>query len=90
MQNKLRMKKLDLYKGLNRFFNEFMERNKLIFAKLKDSVNVKENTLLDSLEHLKKKVSLFYNEEEMINDASAFNSFVKKTDMELRKGNNKK
>jgi hypothetical protein len=85
MQNKLKMKKLELSNGLDRFFNEFIERNKLIFAKLKDSVNLKENTLVSSLENLKRKVSLFYNEQQMMTDASAFNPNIHNVDLNLRK-----
>jgi len=85
MQNKLRMKKLELNNGLNKFFDEFLQRNKLIFAKLKDSVNVKENTLVDTLQNMKRKVSLFYNEQELINDSTTFNSNIKKLDINLRK-----
>ena len=85
MRNKLRTKKLELNNGLDKFFYEFIERNKLIFAKLKDSVNVKENTLISSLDNLKRKVSLFYNEELMIRDSSAFNSNIKNIDLNLRR-----
>lgn len=85
MQNKLKMKKLELNNGLDRFFNEFIDRNKLIFAKLKDSVNLKENTLVSSLENLKRKVSLFYNEQQMMSDASAFNPNIRNVDLNLRK-----
>jgi hypothetical protein len=85
MRNKLRTKKLELNNGLDKFFYEFIERNKLIFAKLKDSVNVKENTLISSLDNLKRKVSLFYNEELMMSDASVFNSNIKNIDLNLRR-----
>lgn len=85
IQNKLKLKKLELSNGLDKFFNEFIEKNQLIFAKLKDSVNVKENTLINSLDNLKRKVSLFYNEELMVNDPTAFNPNVRNVDLKLRK-----
>jgi len=80
------MKKLEMNNGLDRFFNEFIEKNKLIFAKLKDSVNLKENMLISSLENLKRKVSLFYDEEELMSDASSFYPYNHNIDLNLRKG----
>ncbi len=85
MHNKLKAKKIKLNNGLNRFFDEFLERNKLIFAKLKDTVNIKENTLIDKLQNMKRKISLFYNEQDLINDSSTFNGKLKKLDINLRK-----
>lgn len=86
MQNKLRMKKLELNNGLDKLFNDFIERNKLIFAKLKDSVNTKESTLISSLENLKRKVNLYYSEQQMIADPASFNPNIKNVDLNLRKG----
>lgn len=88
LRNKLRQKKLDLSNGLNKFFNEFSDTNRLIFAKLRDNVNIKQNMLIDSLDDIKRKIKLFYNEEDMYKNATSFTNTPRNLDMNLRKKNN--
>lgn len=80
----MRKKKLDLTNGLNKFFDDFIETNRLIFAKLKDSVNTKQTILTSSLENLENKIANYYNEENLIKDPMAF-ARIKTLDLNLRK-----
>ena len=71
--------------ALNKFFQEFMNTNKLIFAKLRDNVDEKQNTLLNSLDNINRKISLFYNEEDMVKNPSTFSRSIRNLDLNLRK-----
>ena len=81
----MRQKKVDLTNGINKFFNEFLDTNRLIFAKLKDNINVKQNMLIDSLDDVKRKIKLFYYEEDMFSNATSYTSVPRNVDMNLRK-----
>lgn len=87
LRNKLRQKKLDLSNGLNKFFNDFSDTNRLIFAKLKDSINTRQNILVDSLSDIKRKIKLFYNEEEIYRNATSYTNKPQNANMNLRKKN---
>jgi len=44
--------------------------------------------LIDSLNDIKRKIKLFYNEEDMYKNATSFSSTPENVDMNLRKNNN--
>lgn len=67
-----------------------MNTNKLIFAKLRDNVDEKQNTLLNSLDNINRKISLFYNEEDMVKNPSTFSRSIRNLDLNLRKNQNYK
>lgn len=70
------------------FYDKFLETNKLIFSKLKDTVNNEENTLLSSLDDLKRNIKVYIEEEKMIeNNQNSFTRYPH-SDIKLRKNEN--
>ena len=52
--------------NIKTFFNEFSESNKLLFAKLKDTVSNEENQVKNALDLLKSKLKIYFNEESIL------------------------
>ena len=49
------------------------------------NVDEKQNTLLNSLDNINRKISLFYNEEDMVKNPSTFSRSIRNLDLNLRK-----
>jgi hypothetical protein len=85
LQNKITLKKQELEGNIIEFFNKFQLENKLIFAKLKDTINNEENTLIASLDELKERVNLYMTEEELMNNQNYKGAEYPESDINFRK-----
>jgi hypothetical protein len=52
--------------NIKKFFDEFSNSNKYIFAKLKDTIRNEENTVKNSFDDLKNKINLYFTEEAIL------------------------
>ena len=68
LQMKVDERKRVIEENLKNIFNKFSQTNKLIFSKLKDTVNNEENQLLGSLDELKNRIQLYLGEEMLLNE----------------------
>jgi hypothetical protein len=66
------------------FFDKFSDTNRLIFSKLKDTVNNEENNVIGELEDLKRRVRVYLGEEVLLNQ-DTMDSLYPKSDVYLRK-----
>ncbi len=62
LEQKLQLKQLQMKTNLKKFFNEFSDSNKLVFAKLKDTVRNEENTLRNALSDLTNQINIYFTE----------------------------
>ncbi len=63
LEQKLQLKQLQMKTNLKKFFDEFSDSNKLVFAKMKDTVRNEENTLRNSLSDLTNQINIYFTEE---------------------------
>ena len=52
--------------NIKKFFDEFSDSNKFVFAKLKETVRNEENTVKNALDDLKNQINLYFTEESIL------------------------
>ena len=67
LERKIEMKKLNIENNIRSFFDQFLMSNKLIFAKLKNTINNEQNSILGDLDELKRNTELYVGEEMIYN-----------------------
>ncbi len=85
LKQKITLKKLKIEDNIKQFFDKFSDTNKLIFSKLIDTVKNEENSLLGSLDILKKKVKLYLGEEIILSKSGNSTISYPKSNLNLRK-----
>ena len=78
IQNEIVSKKLQLQKNIDMFFRKFKETNKMIFAKLKNTIYNEKSNLLSMIESLKARTNTFANDELMLESKNAVKDLDKR------------
>jgi hypothetical protein len=62
---------MTIQENISNFFEKFSLTNKLIFSKLKDTINNEENQIVGSLSDLSSRIKLYLGEEIILNKPDA-------------------
>jgi hypothetical protein len=70
-------------------FDNFKQTNKLIFARLKNTINNEENKIMGNLIDLKRRVNVYFNEEGILSTKlNEKNTIFPTSNVKLRKESN--
>eukprot|EP00340_Litonotus_pictus_P003745 CAMPEP_0170519772 /NCGR_PEP_ID=MMETSP0209-20121228/5062_1 /TAXON_ID=665100 ORGANISM="Litonotus pictus, Strain P1" /NCGR_SAMPLE_ID=MMETSP0209 /ASSEMBLY_ACC=CAM_ASM_000301 /LENGTH=287 /DNA_ID=CAMNT_0010805735 /DNA_START=255 /DNA_END=1115 /DNA_ORIENTATION=+ len=70
IQEEIFKEKMMIQSNVDKFFSQFKETNKMIFAKLKDTVQTEKNHLMSMIQNLKENSKVFSREEEELVNAN--------------------
>ena len=73
--------------NINEVFSNLEVTNRLVFAKLKNSVNLEENKLIGTLDDLKQRINLYINEQSLMNTQTDKKNIYPFSKLNLRKDN---
>jgi hypothetical protein len=77
-----------LEKNINDVFSNLEATNRLVYAKLKNTINNQENKLIGTIDDLKQRINIYFNEQILMNTQINTKNNYPVTKINLRKGTN--